>query len=88
MVASIHRRLSRKKGRHDGESHQKALQISVGMLSLAGVCVGGRERASCQASGPSARLGLCLDMPLLQGGEEHAPRSTRRCRRDCDGVVF
>ena len=36
-VASIHRMLSRKKGRQYGEGHQKALQISVGMLPLVGV---------------------------------------------------
>jgi hypothetical protein len=46
-VASIHRMLSRKKGRQYGEGHQKALQISVRWLSLGGVLVDGRERESC-----------------------------------------
>jgi hypothetical protein len=36
-VVLPHRRLSRKKGRQDGESHQKALQISGRMLLLVGV---------------------------------------------------
>ena len=36
-VTSTHRMLSRKKGRHYGEGHQKALQISVRLLSLVGV---------------------------------------------------
>ena len=58
-VASTHSMLSRKKGRQYGEGHQKALQISVRMLPLVGVSVGGRERESCQASGPSAMLGIC-----------------------------
>ncbi len=35
--ASTHSMLSRKKGRQYGEGHQKALQISVGMLPLVGV---------------------------------------------------
>ena len=86
-VVSIHRRLSRKKGRHYGEGHQKALQISVGRLPLAGVLVGGRERLSCQASGPSATLGIWVSMPLLEGAEERFPLPTRRgCRRKCHGL--
>ena len=36
-VVSPNRRLSRKKGKHYGESHQKALQISVRMLPFVGV---------------------------------------------------
>jgi hypothetical protein len=60
-VASINSMLSRKKGRQYGEGHQKALQISVRMLPLVGVSVGGRERESCQASGPSAMLGICIN---------------------------
>ena len=47
--------LSRKKGRHYGEGYQKALQISVRLLPLVGVLVGGRERASCQASQDQAQ---------------------------------
>jgi hypothetical protein len=86
-VASIHSKLSRKKGRHYGEGHQKALQISVGMLPLAGVSGGGREQSSCQASGLSAMLGLCVYMPLLQCGEESPPFPTRRrCRREYDDL--
>jgi hypothetical protein len=87
VVASIHSKLSRKKGRQYGEGHQKALQISVGMLPLAGVSVGGREQLSCQASGPSAMLGICVYMPLLSCGEESPPLPTRRrCRREYDGL--
>ena len=79
--------LSRKKGRQDGESHQKALQISVRLLPLVGVLVGGRERASCQASGPSAILGICVSMPLLPCGWESAFLPTRRqCRKERDGL--
>jgi hypothetical protein len=79
--------LSRKKGRQYGEGHQKALQISVRLLPFVGVLVGGRERASCQASGPSAILGLCVSMPLLPCGWEHVPLPTRRrCRKECDGL--
>src|SRR2546428_12650430 len=37
VVASTHSMLSRKKGRQYGEGHQKALQISIGMLPLVGV---------------------------------------------------
>ena len=86
-VVSTHRRLSRKKGRQYGESHQKALQISGRMLPLVGVSGGGRERASCQASGPSARLGICVCMPLLPCGWECVPLPTRRqCRKECDGL--
>jgi len=70
--------LSRKKGRRYGEGHQKALQISVRLLPFVGVLVGGRERASCQASGPSAILGLCVSMPLLPCGWEYVPLPTRR----------
>ena len=82
-VASIHRVLSRKKGRQYGEGHQKALQISVHLLPL----VGGRERESCQASGPSAILGICISMPLLPCGWERVPLPTRRrCRKECDGL--
>jgi hypothetical protein len=79
--------LSRKKGRQYGEGHQKALQISVRLLPFVGVLVGGRERASCQASGPSAILGICVTMPLLPCGWEHVPLPTRRrCRKECDGL--
>ena len=45
----------RKKGRHYGEGYQKALQISVRLLPLVGVLVGGREPASCQASQDQAQ---------------------------------
>jgi hypothetical protein len=86
-VVSTNSMLSRKKGRQYGESHQKALQISVRMLSLVGVSGGGRERLSCQASGPSARRGLCVRMPLLPCGWESALLPTRRqCRKECDGL--
>jgi hypothetical protein len=86
-VVSPHRRLSREKGKHYGESHQKALQISGRMLPLVGVSGSGRERASCQASGPSARLGLCVCMPLLPCGWECVPLPTRRqCRKECDDL--
>ena len=77
-VVSTNSMLSRKKGRHYGESHQKALQISVRLLPLVGVLVGGRERASCQASGPSAILGLWVSMPVLPCGGESVPLPTRR----------
>jgi hypothetical protein len=86
-VVSTNRMLSRKKGRHYGESHQKALQISVRLLPLVGVSGGGRERASRQASGPSARLGICVCMPLLPCGWESASFPTRRqCRKGCDAL--
>ena len=86
-VASTHSMLSRKKGRQYGEGHQKALQISVRVLLLVSVSGGGRERQSCQASGPSAMRGLCVYMPLLPCAWERAPRPTRRrCRRECDGL--
>src|SRR4029450_13501481 len=79
--------LSRKKGRKDGESHQKALQISVCMLPRVGVSGGGRGRASCQAAGRSAILGLCVSMPLLPCGWEYVSLPTRRRRRkECDGL--
>ena len=70
-VALTHSMLSRKKGRQYGEDHQKALQISVRRLPRVGVAVGGRERESCQASGPSARLGIGVYMPLPWCGWEH-----------------
>src|SRR5215217_9587387 len=38
-IASIHSMLSRKKGRRYGEGHQKAPQISIGMLPLARLSV-------------------------------------------------
>src|SRR4029453_591858 len=70
--------LSRKKGRQDGESHQKALQISVCRLPRVGGSGGGRERKSCQASGPSAILGICvLRLCCLVGGK-YVPLPTRR----------
>src|SRR5678815_330885 len=80
--------LSRKKGRQDGESHQKALQISVCMLPRVGVSGGGRERTSCQASGLSAILGICVSMPLLPCGWEYVPlpSTTAGCRKECDGL--
>jgi hypothetical protein len=48
---------------------------------------GGRERYSCQASAPSAMLGICVWKPLLPCGWECVPFPTRRqCRKECDGV--
>ena len=81
MVASILQAHGRKAGTM--VTVIKALQISVGMLSQNCASAGGAS--IYQASGPSARLGLCLDMPLLQF-EEHAPRSTA-VQEDCDGLV-
>src|SRR4029453_14361931 len=79
--------LSRKKGRHYGEGHQKALQISVRLLPRVGVLVGGRERASCQASGPNAILGVWVSRPLLPCGWDRVLLPTRRRRRkECDGL--
>src|SRR6266852_1791937 len=86
-VASTHSMLSRKKGRQYGEGHQKALQISVRVLLLVGMSGGGRERQSCQASGPSVMRGLCVAMPLLPlclGEGSSSPRG--RCREECDGL--
>ena len=86
-VVSTNSMLSRKKGRQYGEGHQKTLQISIPMLPLVNMLVGGRERESCRASGPSAILGVCVSMPLLSGGWECVPLATRRrCRKECDGL--
>src|SRR6267378_2864991 len=64
-VASTHRMLSRKKGRQYGEGHQKALQISVRLLSLVGVRTWERARVLPGFRGPSAMLGIYVCMPLL-----------------------
>jgi len=86
-VASTHRMLSRKKGRQYGEGHQKALQISVRLLSLVGVRRWERARVLPGFRGPSAMLGICICMPLLSSGWESAPLLTRRrCRKECDGL--
>ena len=86
-VASTHRMLSRKKGRQYGEGHQKALQISVRLLSLVSVTRWERARVLPGFRGPSAMLGICVCMPLLSSGWESASLPLRRrCRKECDGL--
>ena len=86
-VTSTHRMLSRKKGRQYGEGHQKALQISVRLLSLVGVRRWERARVLPGFRGPSAMLGICVCMPLLSSGwESVALPLRRRCRKECDGL--
>jgi hypothetical protein len=86
-VVSTHRMLSRKKGRQYGEGHQKALQISVRLLSLVGISRWERVRVLPGFRGPSAMLGICVCMPLLPCGWESAFFPTRRqCRKECDGL--
>ena len=86
-VASTNSMLSRKKGRQYGEGHQKALQISVRLLSLVGVRTWERARVLPGFRGLSAMLGICVCMPLLSSGWESAALPTRwRCRKECDGL--
>jgi hypothetical protein len=85
-VASTQSMLSRKKGRRYGESHQKALQISVGMLPLVGVSR--REGATFLPGFRTKRKAWHLCMNAFAAlGWESAPLPTRRwCRKGCDGL--
>jgi hypothetical protein len=64
-----------KKGQRYGESHQKASQISTGLLPLV-AALAGRKRTACPISGPCAMLGIVLGGPVLPGSRERAGRQS------------